>query len=117
MNKSWSFLIIAGFFEVMWVIGLKYANSIFEWFLTVVAIFVSFGLLIYSGKKLPTSTAYAVFVGLGTVGTVVCEMAWFHAPFNLLKLTLIALLLVGIMGLKLVTNEHPGNEQEEGERS
>ncbi|MDO1831557.1 SMR family transporter, partial [Escherichia coli] len=68
--KEWGLLIIAAVFEVGWVIGLKHSESFGEWALTVVAIVISFSLLIRSGRYLPVGTAYAVFVGLGTVGTV-----------------------------------------------
>ncbi|MFC3040823.1 DMT family transporter [Virgibacillus xinjiangensis] len=101
----WLLVVIAAIFEVMWVVGLKHADSILTWALTVLGIIVSFALLVHSGKKLPTSTVYAVFVGLGTTGTIIMEMAWFGQPFSWAKVGLIALLLVGIIGLKVVTNE------------
>jgi paired small multidrug resistance pump len=113
MNKDWWIVLFAAFFEVLWVVGLKYADHILEWVLTVIAIIVSFGLLVSSGKKLPTSTVYAVFVGLGTVGTLLSEMIWFSVPFSWMKSALIIVLLVGIIGLKLVTGEEglKGDEQ------
>lgn len=105
MNLRWALVVVAAIFEVMWVVGLKHADSVLTWGLTMIGIIVSFGLLIYSGKKLPTSTVYAIFVGLGTAGTVVMEMVWFNEPFRWLKIALIALLLGGVIGLKLVTHE------------
>ncbi|MFF2887403.1 DMT family transporter [Paenibacillus sp. NPDC057967] len=108
-NKYWLLVIVAACFEVMWVMGLKHAEDFLSWAGTVVAIIVSFLLLIYTAKKLPTSTAYAVFVGLGTVGTVLVEMAVFGEPFRWSKIGLIAVLLVGILGLKMVT--HGGDEE------
>lgn len=103
MGKHWLLVIVAAAFEVMWVAGLKHADSWLEWGLTAIAIAISFGGLIYSARKLPTSTVYAVFVGLGTAGTVMTEMIWFDVPFHWGKMGLIALLLTGIIGLKLVT--------------
>lgn len=103
--KEWSLLVVAAVFEVMWVIGLKHASTLPEWGLTVVAIIISFGLLIRSGKNLPVGTAYAVFVGLGTVGTVVTDAFLFGQPLGLLQVLFIALLLVGIIGLKQTTKE------------
>lgn len=105
MNKHWLLVIIAAAFEVTWVAGLKHADNGLEWALTVVAIIVSFAGLVYAGKKLPTSTVYAIFVGLGTAGTVVTEMVLFDVPFSWGKVWLILSLLVGIIGLKLVTVE------------
>ncbi|WP_018749884.1 DMT family transporter [Paenibacillus sanguinis] len=105
MNKHWLLVIVAALFEVMWVAGLKHANNGLEWALTAVAIIISFAGLVYGGKKLPTSTVYAIFVGLGTAGTVVTEMVLFDVPFSWGKVWLILSLLVGIIGLKLITTE------------
>ncbi|MEF2966262.1 multidrug efflux SMR transporter [Paenibacillus sp. M1] len=116
MNKHWVLVVIAAVFEVMWVAGLKHADNWMEWGLTVLAIVISFSGLIYSGKKLPTSTVYAIFVGLGTAGTVITEMVLFGVPFSWGKVWLIVSLLVGIIGLKLVTR-NPEDEQQRGELS
>ncbi len=117
MNKQWLLVIIAAVFEVMWVAGLKHADSLMAWAATLIAITVSFALLIYSGKKLPTSTVYAVFVGLGTAGTVIAEMLIFGEPFRWAKAVLILLLLVGIIGLKLVTHQDEEDPQKGGASS
>jgi paired small multidrug resistance pump len=109
LNKEWVKVFIAAFFEVFWVIGLKHADSIWEWIGTIISIMISFYVLIAAGKKLPVGTVYAVFVGLGTAGTVVSELLFFDEPFKLAKLLLIFILLVGVVGLKLVTND---NEEE-----
>lgn len=63
---NWIKIIIATFFEVGWVIGLTHASSWWEWLFTMIAIFVSFYLLVDASKVLPGGTTYAVFVGLGT---------------------------------------------------
>ncbi|WP_134685248.1 DMT family transporter [Brevibacillus migulae] len=106
MTRHWLLVVAAAVFEVIWVAGLKHADSILTWLITFAAIAISFGGLIHAGKKLPTSTVYAVFVGLGTVGTVISEMIWFGEPFQWPKIGLIALLLIGIIGLKIVTPDH-----------
>lgn len=106
MNKDWIKVFAAAFFEVLWVIGLKHADSFWTWGGTVIAIFISFYVMIMAGKKLPVGTVYAVFVGLGTAGTVLSEMLLFGEPFKLVKLLLILLLLAGVIGLKLVTKNH-----------
>jgi paired small multidrug resistance pump len=105
MNKEWVKVFIAAFFEVFWVIGLKHADSLLEWIGTGISILISFYVLIMAGKRLPVGTVYAVFVGLGTAGTVASEILFFDEPFNFFKLLLIFLLLVGVVGLKLVTND------------
>ncbi|GAJ99508.1 quaternary ammonium compound-resistance protein SugE [Geomicrobium sp. JCM 19055] len=78
MNKWW-LVIIAAFFEVGWATGLKYADSFGTWSLTVIAIVISFWLLVRAATSLPTSTVYAIFVALGTVGTVAVDLLFFLA--------------------------------------
>ena len=103
MNLQWGKVLIAALFEVAWVVGLKHADSLGEWLITVVAIAVSFTLLIDAGNKLPVGTVYAVFVGLGTAGTVLSEIVFFNEPISTAKLILVGILLLGVIGLKLVT--------------
>jgi paired small multidrug resistance pump len=103
MNKEWTKVVIAAFFEVFWVVGLKHANDFWTWAGTIIAISISFYLMIMAGKMLPVGTVYAVFVGLGTAGTVIADILFFGEHFNLAKIGLIVLLLAGVVGLKLVT--------------
>ena len=112
MNKDWLKVFIAGFFEVFWVIGLKHADNGWAWAGTVIAIIVSFYLMIMAGRKLPVGTVYAVFVGIGTAGTVFSEIIFFGEPFKASKMLLVMLLLAGVIGLKLITKNHvqEGNE-------
>ncbi|MBS4201026.1 multidrug efflux SMR transporter [Bacillus sp. FJAT-49732] len=105
MNANWLKVVIAAFFEVFWVIGLKHADSFLSWVGTAIAIFISFYLMIMVGRQLPVGTVYAVFVGLGTAGTVFSDILFFDEPFNIGKILLIFALLVGVIGLKLVTKE------------
>ena len=106
MNKNWLKVIIAAFFEVFWVIGLKHADGFWTWTGTVIAITVSFYLMIMAGRKLPVGTVYAVFVGLGTAGTVFSDIVFFGEPFKAAKIILILVLLAGVIGLKLVTKDN-----------
>ncbi|MCP8615432.1 DMT family transporter [Salirhabdus salicampi] len=103
--KHWIKVFIASIFEILWVIGLKHANTFLSWSGTVVAIIFSFYYLVMAGRYLPASTVYAVFVGLGTAGVVLSEIVFFHEDVSIMKLLLIALLLVGIIGLKVITDE------------
>ena len=105
MNKDWVKVVIAAFFEVFWVIGLKHADDFWTWTGTVIAIIISFYLMIMAGKKLPVGTVYAVFVGLGTAGTVFSDIVFFGEPFKVAKVLLILVLLGGVVGLKLVTKD------------
>ena len=103
MDKKWLQVVIAAFFEVGWVIGLKHATSVMEWSLTIVAIIVSFYLMINASSKLPVGTVYAVFVGLGTVGTVFSDILLFGQRVIPMKMFLIAILITGVVGLKVLT--------------
>jgi paired small multidrug resistance pump len=105
MNTNWVKVVVAAFFEVFWVIGLKHADDFWTWIGTVIAIIVSFYLMIMAGKKLPVGTVYAVFVGLGTAGTVFSDIVFFGEPFKIAKVILILVLLGGVVGLKLVTKD------------
>src|SRR5213080_4893629 len=112
MNTNWIKVFIGAFFEVLWVIGLKHANGFWTWTVTVVAIIISFYVIILAGRKLPVGTVYAVFVGLGTAGTVLSEIIFFREPFKVEKIILILLLLAGVIGLKLITKDEIQNGAE-----
>ncbi|MBV7508707.1 multidrug efflux SMR transporter [Bacillus sp. sid0103] len=106
MNTNWIKVFVAAFFEVFWVIGLKHADDFWTWTGTVISIIISFYVMIMAGRKLPVGTVYAVFVGLGTAGTVISEILFFGEPFKMSKILLILLLLAGVIGLKLVTKDN-----------
>ena len=105
MNNKWMIVFAPAFFEVCWVIGLKHAEGPLEWTGTILAIVISFYGLLAAGKYLPVGTVYAVFVGLGTAGTVAADILFFAEPFNTVKIALILVLLAGVIGLKLITDE------------
>ncbi|KAB7664308.1 DMT family transporter [Bacillus sp. B1-b2] len=113
MNSNWLKVIIAAFFEVFWVIGLKHSDNIWAWIGTFICIIISFYVMIMAGRQLPVGTVYAVFVGLGTAGTVFSEILFFGEPFKMEKVLLIFLLLAGVIGLKMVTKD----KKQEGEEA
>ncbi|MFT8321916.1 MAG: multidrug efflux SMR transporter [Bacillus sp. (in: firmicutes)] len=110
MNRYWMMVFGAGLIEVLWVAGLKYAATPLEWIGTGLAIVFSFFLLIYTTNFLPIGTVYAVFTGLGTIGTVIGEIVFFGEPIEPLKILFIGILLIGVIGLKMVTDKEPGKE-------
>ncbi|MEK4229540.1 DMT family transporter [Solibacillus sp. FSL H8-0538] len=110
MNRIWLIVVIAAVFEVGWVIGLKHADSVLTWGSTVIGIIISFCGMIYASGRLPVGTVYAVFVGLGTAGTVITEMVFFREPFDIVKVALIIVLLSGVLGLKLISNSTESEE-------
>ena len=103
---AWAELVVAGLFEVAWAVGLKYAEgftrpgpSVF----TVVSLAASMGLLGLALRVLPLGTAYAVWTGIGTVGTAVLGVVLFREPATAARLACIGLIVAGILGLKLLT--------------
>ncbi|WP_458122718.1 DMT family transporter [Paenibacillus sp. Z3-2] len=110
MNRSWLLIIIGVVFEVIWVIGFKHSENWIDWTITVLSLIISFTLVIIASAKLPVGTVYAVFTGLGTVGTVFTGMIIFEEPVQILKLLFIVLLLCGVIGLKLVGSSSPSTE-------
>ena len=106
MNRNWLKVFIAAIFEVLWVIGLNHAHNFWTWNGTLISIIVSFYLMIMAGRKLPVGTVYAVFVGLGTAGTVFSDIIFFGEPFKVEKILLIFVLLAGVIGLKLITKDN-----------
>lgn len=104
MNKHWLLVYAAGIIEILWVIGLKHSDAWYEWVLTILLLASSFFVLIKAMESLPSATVYAVFTGIGTAGTNVVDTLVFGESFSFLKLFFIALLLAGVIGLKLVTH-------------
>lgn len=101
---SWVLLFIAGLFEVLWAVGLKFTDGFTRpWptLGTVVALIISVGLLGVAAKSLPIGTAYAVWTGIGAVGTVLCGIALFGDPVTPARLVCVGFIVVGILGLKL----------------
>ncbi|WP_270915036.1 DMT family transporter [Staphylococcus saprophyticus] len=105
---QWFKVILAGLIEIVWVTGLNTADSLLSWTGTFIVIIISFFLVISACKYLPVGTVYAVFVGIGAVGTVLVDMIFFGDPFDLVKISLIIILIIGIIGLKLTTEKADG---------
>ncbi len=104
----WIILFIAGLFEVAWAIGLKYADGFSKFWpsvFTIVCMIISMGLLAYAVKHIPVGTAYAVWTGIGAVGTAVLGIILFQEPKDLIRIFFILLIVVGIVGLKLFSGE------------
>lgn len=103
---NWIILVLAGLFETGWAIGLKYTEGFSRLWPTVgtmLAMVISLGLLGIAMKSLPVGTAYAVWVGVGAVGTAILGIVLFNEPASLGRLLSLALILAGIVGLKLAS--------------
>jgi quaternary ammonium compound-resistance protein SugE len=101
---AWIYLTLAGLFEIGWAIGLKYTQGFTRpvpTALTVASMVVSLGLLGMALKSLPVGTAYAVWTGIGTVGTAILGIVLFAEPATVARLACIGLIVAGIAGLKL----------------
>ena len=101
---SWIVLLLAGLFEVGWAVGLKYTDGFtrpLPTLLTVSAIVISLGLLGLAMKELPLGTAYAIWTGVGAVGTVIAGIILFGESMALLRLASVALIVCGLIGLKM----------------
>jgi quaternary ammonium compound-resistance protein SugE len=102
----WVILFLAGLFEVGWAVGLKYTDGFTRpWptVATVMSMAISLWLLGIAMKSLPLGTAYAVWVGVGTIGTVILGIVLLDEPANAPRLISVGLILAGIIGLKLAT--------------
>jgi quaternary ammonium compound-resistance protein SugE len=103
---AWVYLVIAGCFEMGWAIGLKYTDGftrLVPTALTVAAMIISVLLLGLALRDLPVGTGYAVWTGIGTVGTALLGMYLFGDPATVARLASIGLIVAGIIGLKLVS--------------
>jgi len=103
---NWVILVVAGLFEMGWAIGLKYTNGftrIWPTIGTVCAMIISLALLGFALKSLPVGTAYAVWVGIGAIGTAILGIVLFHEPLTIARLLSLALILAGSLSLKFTS--------------
>lgn len=104
--QSWIMLAAAGLFEIVWAIGLKYAEGFTKPIssaVTIGAMVISMWLLAQAARDLPIGTAYAVWTGIGAVGAALLGIMLFQESANLMRLACIGLIVAGIIGLKLST--------------
>ncbi len=100
---AWIYLIIAGFFEIVWAIGLKYTHGFTKLFpsvVTIIGMIISFYYLALATKTLPIGTGYAVWTGIGAVGTVILGIFLFNESRDISRLFFLLLIVIGIIGLK-----------------
>lgn len=104
---NWMILVLAGLFEIGWAIGLKYTDGFTKLWPTVgtvASMVISLGLLGVAMKTLPVGTAYAVWVGVGAVGTAILGIVLLGEPANAGRMVSLALIIAGIVGLKLFSS-------------
>lgn len=108
MTTSWILLLIAGLLEVVWAIGLKYTegfSKLVPSVITITAMIASVWLLALALKGIPVGTGYAVWTGIGAVGTAILGIALFGEAASLARIACIGLIVAGIFGLKLVSGD------------
>jgi quaternary ammonium compound-resistance protein SugE len=105
---AWVFLFLAGLFEVVWAISLKYTQGftrLYPTIITVAGMAISFYFLSAALRTLPIGTAYAIWTGIGALGTVIVGMLFLGEPRDVMRIVFLLLLVTGIVGLK-VTASH-----------
>lgn len=106
---AWAILIVAGLLETGWALGLRYSHGFTRpvpSILTIAGIIASMGLLAWAVRTLPLGTAYAVWVGIGTAGTVVLGIILLDEPVSIARIGFLVLLLVAVVGLKFTAGSH-----------
>ncbi|WP_413735476.1 quaternary ammonium compound efflux SMR transporter SugE [Sodalis sp. RH21] len=99
----WLILVFAGLLETVWAVGLKYTDGftrLWPSVITAIAMLTSIMLLAFAMRSLPVGTAYAVWSGIGAVGTALVGMVWLGEPAQPLRIASLALIVAGIAGLK-----------------
>ncbi len=103
---DWIYLIIAGMFEVAWAVGMKLSNGFSNLtisILTILGMIASFYFRALALKNIPLGTAYAIWTGIGTLGTVILGILLFKEPINVARIVCIMFIISGITGLKLLS--------------
>lgn len=103
---QWVFLLIAGLFEVVWAVGLKVSENFSKLVpsaVTIVGLIASMYFLSLSLKELPIGTAYAIWTGIGTAGTLIFSIIWFREAITLPQVLCVMMIIGGVVGLKLLS--------------
>lgn len=101
MEKKWIYVALTSFFELVWIYGFNVASSWWHWIFIVIFIVIDFHYLTKACEELPTGTVYAIFAGVGTVGTALMDVFFFGGSLGVGKVFFILILVVGVIGLNL----------------
>jgi len=108
---GWLYVFFAAVVEVFWVLGLKYSDNLIMWTGTIIMIIISFVFIIKACSKLPSGTVYAVFTGSGAAAIAILDFLYLGEPFSTMKAACIGLIIIGVVGIQITTNER---QEEEG---
>ncbi len=104
MQKDWIYVGLTSLFELFWIFGFNAAYSWWHWVIIVSLIALDFHFLSKACENLPTGTVYAIFAGIGTIGTTLMDIFIFDGEFNAVKGIFMFILVLGVIGLKLADN-------------
>lgn len=108
MDTAWILLLVAGLLEIGWATGLKYTagfTNLWPSVATIALMALSMYLLAYAVRTIPVGTGYAVWTGIGAVGTALVGIVWFKEPAHVVRLLCLFAIVAGIVGLKLTAGE------------
>ncbi len=105
MNKAWVYVVLTCLFELIWVYGFNTAKTWWQWGIVICIILIDFHILPKACASLPTGTVYAVFSGVGTIGTVLMDVFLFGGSFRFDMFLYILLIIIGVVGLNLADNQ------------
>lgn len=112
MNKAWIYVFLTCLFELFWIYGFNTAETWWQWGIVVMIILADFHFLPKACKTLPTGTVYAIFSGVGTIGTVFMDVFLFGGSINTGKIFFVGLIVIGVIGLNLADNREEKKETE-----
>ena len=101
MNKAWLYVALTSFFELVWIYSFNVVSTWWQWIFIIGFILIDFHFLTKACEALPTGTVYAIFAGIGTLGTSLMDVFLFNEAINLGKIIFIIILVAGVAGLKI----------------
>ncbi len=110
-SLGWTYVFLAAFVEIFWVLGLKYSTNLLMWSGTTVAIIFSFYFIIKACEVLPSGTVYATFTGSGAAAIATIDFLWLGAEFTIGKAIFISLIIIGVVGVQLTTVPKKNGEE------
>ncbi len=112
MRNPWIYVALTSFFELVWIFGFNVASVWWHWIPIIIFIFIDFHFLTKACEHLPTGTVYAIFAAVGTVGTACMDIFFFGQPISFAKIFFIALLVIGVIWLKIADDQEESSTKE-----
>ncbi|WP_434151018.1 DMT family transporter [Methylocaldum gracile subsp. desertum] len=109
LSMGWTYLLVAGIFEIVWAVGLKFTEGFTRWWPSLgvgAAMIISLVFLSLALRTIPLGTGYAVWTGIGVAGTAIIDIILFNESTDLVRIVCILLIVLGVVGLKLLYTEN-----------